>query len=345
MSHRPFILRTGFAFPLPRTGFAFPLAFACVLALACRADRQVPAWQDPSPHSVRFIEIDPGVKLEVLDWGGSGPPLVFLSGLQDVAHGFDDFAPRFTDRFHVIAITRRGYGASTQTPSGYDLATRLADDKQVLDLLDLDRVNLVGHSMAGDELTAFAATYPGRVAKLVYLDAIYDHSALGPIFAAALPPPPLTAADSASPRAVQAYDQRTWGQHIPESQIRAIARFDATGHLVADVTPSSVDSQMLAGAGHPDYAGVRAPALVICAIIDSAPQVFPLYHTFDDSTRARARRFTDLLMAWGSAGRAQIKTALRGAEWLEIHGANHYVFDSNEPEVEAAMRRFLQVTP
>lgn len=322
---------------------ALPLALAC--ALACRPDAGVPAWHDPSPHTSRFIEVAPGVKLEVLDWGGSGPPLVFLAGLQDVAHGFDDFAPRFTDRFHVLAITRRGYGASTQTPTGYDLATRLDDDKKVLDHLDLDRVILVGHSMAGDELTAFASTYPSRVVKLVYLDAIYDHSTLGPIFAAALPPTPLTAADSASPLAVQAYDLRTWGQHIPEAQIRAIETFDATGHLVADVTPASVDSQMLAGAGHPDYAGVRAPALVICAIIDSARQVFPLYPTFDETTKAKARRFTDLLVSWGASGRARIKSVLRGAEWLELRGANHYVFDSNEPEVEAAMRRFFLGQP
>jgi pimeloyl-ACP methyl ester carboxylesterase len=35
---------------------------------------------------------------------------------------------------------------------------------------------LVGHLLAGDELTMFAAKYPQRVEKLVYLDAAYDHS-------------------------------------------------------------------------------------------------------------------------------------------------------------------------
>src|SRR5690242_15116329 len=89
--------------------------------------RPTATWTDPSPHTVRFVAVAPGVRLEVLDWGGSGPPLVFLSGLQDVAHGFDDFAPRFTDRHHVLAITRRGYGASSRPPAGYDLATRVGD--------------------------------------------------------------------------------------------------------------------------------------------------------------------------------------------------------------------------
>lgn len=314
---------------------------ALLLGLACTPQAGAPAWHDPTPHQVRFVTVAPGVRLEVVDWGGTGPPLVFVAGLQDVAHGFDRFAPRFTDRYHVIGVTRRGYGASTQTPNGYDIGTRVADDRAVLDSLQLQRVALVGHSMAGDELTAFAATYPDRVTRLVYLDAIYDHSTVGVLFAAPLPPLPITPADSASPLALQAYGTRVWGQHIPEAQIRAIAHFDARGHLVGDVTPASIDSQMLAGAGHPAYASVRAPALVICAIIDSAPQVFHSWAAFDDSGRARARRFTTLLQSWGEAGRAAITPKMPTAEWVELHGANHYIFDSNEPEVEAAMRRFL----
>lgn len=288
-----------------------------------------------------MVAVAPDVRLEVIDWGGSGVPLVFLAGLGATAHVFDEFAPHFADHFHVIGITRRGYGASTQTASGYDIGTRVADDRAVFDSLHLARVALVGHSMAGDELTAFAAAYPDRVTRLVYLDAIYDHSTVAPLFAAPLPPLPLTSADSASPLAVQAYGTRVWGQHIPEAQIRAIERFDAHGHLIGDVTPASIDSQMLAGAGHPDYASVRAPALVICAIVDSAPQVFHSWATFDDSGRARARSFTALLQSWGAAGRAAITPRMPTAEWVELPGANHYVFDSNEPEVEAAMRRFL----
>ena len=321
------------------------LLAALLLSLGCRTDTRVTEWKDPTPHQVHFETVAPGVRLEVVDWGGSGPPLVFLSGLQDVAHGFDAFAPRFTDRFHVIGITRRGYGASSQTPTGYDLATRIADDRAVLDSLHLDRVALVGHSMAGDELTGFAATYPRRVTRLVYLDAVYDHSTLGPVLAQAVAPTGMSATDSASPLGVQAYLLRTWGQHIPEAQIRAIARFDPTGHLVADVTPSSVDSQMLAGAGHPDWSGVRAPALVISALVDSVGQIYPTYATFDDSTKARARRFTSLIARWGEEGRARTRPLLKGAEWLDLPGANHYVFDSNGPEVEAAMRRFLGSSP
>ena len=37
------------------------------------------SWIDRSPHRVRLIGVDENVQLEVLDWGGSGRPIVLLS--------------------------------------------------------------------------------------------------------------------------------------------------------------------------------------------------------------------------------------------------------------------------
>src|SRR4051812_17464855 len=232
------------------------LGFGALVLAACTgsggaAKESAAGWTDPSPHRVSFVSVAPGVRLEVLDWGGSGPPLVFLSGLQDVAHGFDDFAPEFTHDHHVLAITRRGYGASSQPHSGYDIAGRVADLRSVLDSLGLQRVALVGHSIAGDELTAFAGMYPARVAGLVYLDAAYDHSEVRKLLAGYPAPPPMLARDSASPRAVREYFHRVSGMRIPEAQLRAIGRYDSAGHLVADVTPPAIDSLILVSCGHP----------------------------------------------------------------------------------------------
>ena len=319
--------------------------WVALLALSCsqRADiHQPPAWTDPSPHRVSMVTVAPDVRLEVLDWGGSGPPLAFLSGLQDVAHGFDNFAPRFTDHFHVIAFTRRGYGASSQPASGYDLDSRVADLHAVLDSLHLTKVFLVGHSIAGDELTAFAGRYPDRVAGLVYLDAAYDHSGIAPMLGRTPPPAiPMQPADSVSPAAVDAYLNRTWGMMVPEAQLRAIGRYGPTGHLVADVTPATIDSGMLAGCGHPDYTRVHAPALAIYAVIDSMPGVFASAATFDSATTAQARQFTSALQQLGAQERARYRREMPAGQVLEIHGANHYVFYSNEAEVEGAIKEFL----
>ena len=130
-------------------------AFGLVVLLLFSRLPQVQAkeWIDPSRHIVRFIEVEPGVKLEVLDWGGSGEPVLLLAGHGDSGHVFDDFAPQLAHGFHVFAITRRGFGASSQPEQGYDLARMVEDIARVTETLKLKRVNLVGHSIAGDEMT------------------------------------------------------------------------------------------------------------------------------------------------------------------------------------------------
>jgi pimeloyl-ACP methyl ester carboxylesterase len=114
--------------------------------------------------------------LHYLDWGGSGDVLLFLAGMGCNAHVFDDFAPRFNGKFHVIALTRRGHGESDRPEEGYDVDTLTEDIRQFLDALGMDKVILAGHSMANVELSHFAALYPDRVLKLIFLDAAYDRA-------------------------------------------------------------------------------------------------------------------------------------------------------------------------
>src|SRR5437016_834958 len=110
--------------------------------------QQSASWQDPSPHLVQFVTIDNNVRLEVLDWGGSGRPIVLLAGGGNTAHVFDDFAPPLTARYHAYGITRRGYGASSKPDGGYSV-DRLANDiAVVIDRLKLERTVLIGHSVA-----------------------------------------------------------------------------------------------------------------------------------------------------------------------------------------------------
>src|SRR5580658_5149744 len=116
----------------------FRFALVLLVTVILRSWTQAPApWQDPSKHQVQFVTVAEGVRLEVLDWGGSGRPAVFLAGAGNTAHVFDDFAPKLTGICHVYGITRRGFGASSHPEAGYD-NQRLADDVlQVLDTLKL----------------------------------------------------------------------------------------------------------------------------------------------------------------------------------------------------------------
>jgi non-heme chloroperoxidase len=106
-------------------------------------------WKDPSPHTTRFVTVDKDVRLEVLDWGGSGRPIILLAGGGNTAHVFDDFAPKLTHHYHVYGITRRGFGSSGYSATDHP-ADRLGDDVvAVIDALNLKRPILVGHSIAG----------------------------------------------------------------------------------------------------------------------------------------------------------------------------------------------------
>jgi non-heme chloroperoxidase len=146
------------------------------LPLVLRRATTETAWKDPASHTIQFVTVDKNVKLEVLDFGGSERPLVFLAGLGNTAHVFDKFAARFTSTHHVYGITRRGFGDSSAPPDGY-AADRLGDDVlAVLDALKLTRPVLAGHSIAGQELSSIASRHPDRVAGLVYLDAGYPYA-------------------------------------------------------------------------------------------------------------------------------------------------------------------------
>jgi non-heme chloroperoxidase len=140
-----------------------------VLPIACASQRAL-AGTNTHPRQ-QFIAVAPDVRLEVLDWGGSGRSLVLLAGGGNTAHVYASLAPKLATQFHVFGITRRGSGQSSAPSSGYT-AKQFGDDiVTVLDALHLTDPLLIGHSIAGEEMSAVSKYHPGRVSALIYLDA------------------------------------------------------------------------------------------------------------------------------------------------------------------------------
>lgn len=135
-----------------------------------------PPRRDPPPPEVRSVEVDDGVDLEVLDWGGGGRPIVLLAGLGNTAHVFDGLASRLTGFGRVLGVTRRGYGASSRPESGYEVRRLGEDIVALLDALMLESPILVGHSLAGAEISYVASRYPEKIGGAVYLDAAYRYA-------------------------------------------------------------------------------------------------------------------------------------------------------------------------
>ncbi|HEY1341371.1 MAG TPA: alpha/beta hydrolase [Bryobacteraceae bacterium] len=150
--------------------------FACgIVSLVLAGVLAQPDGRDSSPHTARLIAVSDDVRLQVLDWGGSGRALVLLAGQGNTAHVFDDFAPKLAGSGHIYSITRRGFGASTASAEPCLRDCRADDVLAVIDALKLDRPALAGHSVAGEELGSIGSRHPEKVAGLIFLDAGYGH--------------------------------------------------------------------------------------------------------------------------------------------------------------------------
>ncbi len=158
---------------------SWTIAFCFLSSLGPQEQPALARAADTSPHTVQFVNVEKDVRLEVLDWGGIGRPLIFLAGSGFDAHVFDAFAPNFTSSHHLYAITRRGFGASSApAPAGGNYsADQLGNDiLAVIANLKLSQPVLVGHSLAGEEMSSIGSRHPEKIAGLIYLDAGYSYA-------------------------------------------------------------------------------------------------------------------------------------------------------------------------
>jgi pimeloyl-ACP methyl ester carboxylesterase len=324
-----------------------PMRYVCLLALAWPAVAQ--PWQDPSPHVVHFVNVEKGVRLEVLDWGGAGRPVVLLAGSGNSAHVFDDFAPKLkqTGCCHVYGITRRGFGASTHPDSGYD-DQRLAEDVfAVIDALKLTRPVLVGHSLAGAELTTVGNQHSDRLAALIYLDALGDPTdfpADDPAYRELYqklpapmrtPPAPPSAEESRSFSGYRAWQMRTHQAVFPESELRNGYETNPDGTKGKYKTPRSVFDAIFAGRKKRDYSKIRVPVLALLA--DPAQE----YQPTNAAERKAIEAFNTATAIYGERWKRNLQSGVPGARFVDVPGAGHYLFLTNEADVLREVGSFV----
>lgn len=289
---------------------------------------------DPTPVQVAAptsgLVMANGIKLHYLDWGGQGDTLLFLAGFEDTSHVYDHFAPPFTDHFHVLGLTRRGCGESDKPATGYDTSTRVEDIHGFLDALKISKVSLLGHSMAGDELTLFASRYPERVNKLVYYEAAYDRTPEGWLDGMTDP----------------AYEPGK----ITKMRLEALGRSEEAARIqVKDLPPPDawairVATHRAVFAFRPDYTRVQAPALAFYAV--TASRHYPASWLPDDADAAYRAREDAWWQAHGhwlrQLGPDQLRRQIPHGEVVEYEDASHYLFTGRTAkEVAQRTREFL----
>ena len=321
------------------------IAFLIAAELAAPAySQQSASWQDPSPHIQRFVRVEKNVQLEVLDWGGNGTPVVLLAGGGNTAHVFDDFAPKLTTD-HPYGITRRGFGASGFS-TAENVVDRLRDDVLgVLDALKLERAVLVGHSIAGAELSAVATAKPNRVSALVYLEAGYPYAfdnGQGPTmkeFQASGPRLPRPSeSDLASFSSLQAWDAEVFGFRKPEAEFRHTWNSDSPGRPRTPRDFPGSQSFAVIMTNTKKYTAIPVPALMIFAI-PHIPENW-IAKSADSTIRDAASVYLTAIDAAAERQARQIEAAVPTARVVRLRAA-HHVFLSNERDTLREMRAFL----
>ena len=306
---------------------------------------QSPAqWKDPSPHTVHFVKVDNNVKVEVLDWGGKGRPLILLAGGGNTAHVFDDFATKLTANFHVYGITRRGFG-----DSGFSEAlkeSQIDDDiLLVMDSFKLQKPILVGHSIGGAELSAVASSHPERVAGLIYLEAGYPYAfnnGKGPTMTEFMdlrpPQPPSSGNDHlASYEALQKRENQTYGNQTPEAEFRHLWEFTTDGKTLKRKEVRGWSTLMTMLNSSIKYTDIKVPALVIFAI----PHTWDATITSSSNpdVRKEAETYYAKIDSLTKKQATVLKQAIPTARIVELRGS-HFIFMSNEKDVLSEIRKF-----
>ena len=319
------------------------LASTLVLAHSAAAQARMPAV-DRSPHEVRQVIVAPHVALEVLDWGGSGSPVVFLAGYGNSAHVFDDFAPKLRDKHRVIGITRRGFGASSLPVLGYDNATRVHDIVAVLDTLGIDTAYFVGHSFGGTELTGLSLSVPSRVAGLVYLDAGFDFAEMygsTDWMKTPIPKPPVPGNTVWTTESSLAYSRAMTGPGYPIGELLASDSWAKRAGREGFPTDSQF-TWLIHGVQPVDWGRVHSRALSIYGVPRTVREKYPWYDRLTPEEKAEANHRFAVESTMLGHQRTRFRNAMKNGRVVEILGGRHYVFLTNRAQVLAELRAFLQ---
>jgi non-heme chloroperoxidase len=283
------------------------VVMALLAALACGQTAR--ADQRPKTH---YVQVEPGVRLEVLDWGGTGRTVVLLAGNGETAHVYEHLAPKLAGLYRVFGITRRGFGNSSKPTSGYTAEGLANDVLNVLDTLALERPVLVGHSIAGEELSSIGARRSDRIAALIYLDAAWDRTYV----------PPQTK-KSGNP-----------------------GNFDKVGiHDQPKPDPAQFDPAVavMAGVQKPDYARITVPALAIYAAPRTWKEMMPDKPDLEDpEQRSSAERVVAQMAKMRKHMADEFDSGVAMSSVVEIPGAGHYLFRTHEDDVLREIVGFLR---
>jgi pimeloyl-ACP methyl ester carboxylesterase len=223
--------------------------------------------------------------------------------------------------------------------------------RQFMNALKIDRAIVAGHSLAGIELSHFAALHPDRVLKVVFLDAAYDRAssefkaiqAKNPLYAIQRP------GENEDHYTIEDYTatiQRgypslavIWSD-VFDTEVAHSVKWTPEGKVVDKATDTinsairaTIDSYVL------EDGQIQAPVLSFFALTDSANYVADF---MSDEQQAQVVEFFETVrtpydLTWID----QFQRNVPHARVVVIPQGHHYCFIKQEELVCDEMRRFL----
>ena len=295
-----------------------------------------------------FVEVPGEIRLEVLDWGGTGDLLLFIPGVTGTAHIFNGIAREFTDSYRVVAMTRRGHGASGKPGSPFDLDVLADDIAVVIDRFADGPAILVGHSYGGVELPRLASRHPSKVQALIFLDAVYDW----PDLLQWPGQPGYAMPDSAYPslEELEAWYRLAFPEfrspvaleHL-RSQVRVTEQNDLVWQLPFPGPEFLEFANLYAGWSGTEFSGIQVPVLSIQADQEEFLEVHLAGRGFpEDSIEAVGRWAQEYDNVGKGAGRAMLLDAVPHAVTMVLDSTHHILQLQRPDEVVRLMREFLK---
>jgi non-heme chloroperoxidase len=271
-----------------------------------------------------------------------GGPWIDRTCLRRICREIDRLLPRLWD--HATGLWR------LQSPaSGYSEQRRTEDDLRVFDALGLVQPIVAGHSIAGNELSQLGIYRYEHIAALIYLEALNDgvddyseYDALCAKLPKAMQERPSPApSDLKSFQAFTNWRARIDGIPVPESELRNEFAENPDGSVGSYKTPGYVPAAIMNGDHKHDYSQIRVPVLAFVGYPELPQDQILKNHLTDAADRSNVAAVFGMYVGMTRNRIARINRSAGGARVVELWGANHFVFLSNEQDALRELRAFL----
>ena len=143
-----------------------------------RPDNEVGEMTERKPNLRPVRELTPSLQFRTIHGyrrafrvAGSGPAILLIHGIGDNSTTWSTVQTKLAQRFTVIAPDLLGHGKSDKPRADYSVAAYANGMRDLLSVLDIDRVTVIGHSLGGGVAMQFAYQFPQLVDRLILVGA------------------------------------------------------------------------------------------------------------------------------------------------------------------------------